>query len=118
MPNTFFLLADEQGGEPREMEDTVGFAMTRGAAGEEELLLIAVSPEARGRGVGHALMRRFIAEAGDRGASRLFLEMRDGNPAQNLYERHGFLPVGRRPEYYRSGIGGPFDAITFALDRN
>jgi ribosomal-protein-alanine N-acetyltransferase len=88
--------------------------MSRGAADEEELLLIAVTPDHRGRGVGTTLLQRFIAAAEERGAARLFLEMRDGNPADSLYRRAGFEPVGRRRNYYRNAAKGPLDAITYA----
>jgi ribosomal-protein-alanine N-acetyltransferase len=88
--------------------------MSRGAADEEELLLIAVIPDHRGRGVGTTLLQRFIAAAEERGAARLFLEMRDGNPAESLYRRAGFEPVGRRRNYYRNAAKGPLDAITYA----
>ena len=113
-PNTHFLLADEQGLEPDRPEDAVGFTLSRQAADEEELLLIAVMPQARGAGVGHALMKRFVASARARGSTRLFLEMRQGNPAEVLYTKHGFAIVGRRKDYYRSGTIGPFDALTFS----
>ncbi len=113
-PNTHFLLANKAGLEPDQPEDTVGFALTRQAADEEELLLIAVMPQAQGLGVGHALMERFIASARARGSNRLFLEMREGNPAEVLYVRHGFAVVGQRKDYYRSGTIGPFDALTFS----
>lgn len=113
-PNTHFLLADRNGLEPDRPEDAAGFTMSRQAADEEELLLIAVMPDARGKGVGHALMRHFLAQAKARGSNRLFLEMREGNPAENLYLKHGFCPVGRRRDYYCSGTSGPIDAITYS----
>ena len=99
---------------PGEGEPAAGFVLSRGAADEEELLLIAVDPRRRGRGVGGILLERFIAAASARGAERLFLEMREGNPAESLYRRHGFANVGRRRAYYRRGTGAPLDAITFA----
>jgi len=114
LPNTHYLLAAADGGEPREGEAAAGFVMSRGAADEEELLLVAVRPEHRGRGIGHALLQRFIADAEARGAVRQFLEMRDGNPADSLYRRVGFEPVGRRRNYYRGAAKGPLDAITYA----
>ena len=117
MPNTHYLLAGP-GGEPLRVGDPVaGFALSRGAADEEELLLIAVRPDHRGRGIGSALMARFIEQARGRGAERLFLEMREGNPAESLYRRHGFATVGRRRHYYRRGSARPLDAITFALQQ-
>ena len=66
------------------------------------------------KGIGTALLGRFVAAARERGAARLFLEMREGNPAEALYRREGFAVVGRRRAYYRRGTGAPLDAITFA----
>jgi [ribosomal protein S18]-alanine N-acetyltransferase len=116
LPNTHYLLAGPDGEAPREGEEAAGFVLSRGAADEEELLLIAVDPRHRRRGVGSRLLERFAAAAGARGAARLFLEMREGNPAEALYRRHGFERVGRRRAYYRRGAGAPLDAITFARD--
>lgn len=114
MANTHCLLAGP-GGEPFSGAGIVaGFALSRGAADEEELLLIAVRPDCRGRGVGAALLTRFIVEARQRGAQRLFLEMREGNVAEHLYRRRGFREVGRRRNYYSSGRNGQYDALTFS----
>lgn len=113
-----FLLLDGAGRVPQRVEDTAGFTLSRHVVDEEELLLIAVVPQARGRGVGSALMRQFIAEATARGSTRLFLEMRDGNPAQALYLAYGFQPAGRRINYYRAGTIGSLDAITYVREQN
>jgi ribosomal-protein-alanine N-acetyltransferase len=114
MPNTHYLFADADGNEPAEAAPATGFVLSRGVLDEEELLLIAVHPGHRGRGVGTSLLRRFIDGAAERGRTSLFLEMRDGNPAGALYRRFGFEPVGRRRNYYRSAQHGPLDAITYA----
>jgi ribosomal-protein-alanine N-acetyltransferase len=116
MPGTHYLLIAADGAPPGEDEPAAGFALTRGAADEEELLLIAVLPELRRKGIGGALLRRVISEARARGATRLFLEMREGNPAEALYRRNGFMPVGRRKNYYRRVSSGALDAITFRLE--
>lgn len=94
---------------------TAGFFLSRSIFDEEELLLFAVSPAWRRRGLGDALLARFIAEAREMGMTRLFLEMREGNPAGTLYAKHGFLPVGRRPAYYRTTAGERIDAISQEL---
>ncbi len=116
LPNTYYLLAGADGCAPCEGEPAAGFALSRGAADEEELLLIAVHPDHRGRGIGGALLERFVAAARTHGARRLFLEMREGNKAESLYRHHGFESVGRRKHYYRRGSASPLDAITFARD--
>lgn len=92
--------------------EAAGFYLSRSAYDEEELLLIAVDPAWRGRGIGTALLCAFIDAARRRGARRLFLEMRRNNPAAALYAAHGFRAIGVRPGYYRTSAG-PLDAISF-----
>lgn len=116
MPSTHYLLAGKDGRTVRDDEPAAGFTLSRGAADEEELLLIAVHPDQRGCGIGGALLERFMTDAQARGVTRLFLEMREGNTAEALYRRYGFSSVGRRRDYYRRGSGSPLDAITFALE--
>jgi ribosomal-protein-alanine N-acetyltransferase len=116
LPGTHYLLLGADKRAPTDDASAAGFTLSRSVVDEEELLLIAVRPELRGRGIGGALLARFVAAARARGAARLFLEMRDGNPAEALYRRHGFDSIGRRRNYYRRGNGPPLDAITFALD--
>jgi len=116
MPNTHYLLAGPDGRTPREGRPVVGFTLSRGAADEEELLLIAVHPDHRRCGIGGTLLERLADEARARGVTRLFLEMREGNTAEALYRRHGFASVGRRRHYYRRGSASPIDAITFVRE--
>ena len=91
-----------------------GFFLVRAAPGEEELLLVAVCPDQRGQGLGAALLELFASDAKNRGAQRIFLEMRENNPAISVYRRAGFEAIGRRPNYYRCASGGFIDAVTFA----
>jgi ribosomal protein S18 acetylase RimI-like enzyme len=52
---------------------------------------LAVLPEARGRGVGDALLAAIEAEARRRGCCKVTLEVREDNPvARRLYVRNGF----------------------------
>jgi ribosomal-protein-alanine N-acetyltransferase len=92
----------------------VGFALARAIGGEAELLLLAVRGPVQGRGIGQKLLDRFEADAGARGASRLHLEVREGNHALSLYERAGFALVGRRRNYYSGHGGMAYDALTLA----
>ena len=112
--NCAYGLIATNGAAPAAGDAAAGFFLARHVAGEEELLLIAVAPAARRGGLGALLLERFVAAATDRGARRLLLEMRDGNPAEALYRRYGFLPVGRRRDYYRTRDGRRLDAITCA----
>ena len=114
MPSTHAIVVDREG-DPIEGEDTApaGFVLTRTAADEEELLLIAVMPGCRTRGIGKLLIEKLFGAARSRGSKRIFLEMRRGNPAVYLYEKAGFRPIGERPNYYRMANGDRIDAITF-----
>jgi ribosomal-protein-alanine N-acetyltransferase len=90
-----------------------GFTLCRAAGPEVELLLIAVQPQERGRGLGRMLVERAVDDARQRGASELFLEVRDNNlPARALYQLCGFLPVGHRGDYYTGVYGEKYGAIT------
>lgn len=93
-------------------ETPCGFAAARVAGPESELLLLAVDPESRGRGVGALLIADWQVWAASEGAEDYFLEMRADNDAVHLYERSGFSECGRRKDYYRGGDGVIRDAIT------
>lgn len=119
MPSTRALVVDENG-HPIHDESasesaprSVGFVLTRKAADEEELLLIAVCPEFRRQGLGERLIHKLLENAKAGGTRHVFLEMRRGNPAVHLYEKVGFKPIGERPNYYRLANGERVDAITF-----
>ncbi len=117
MPSTHALVVDAAGAlipdGPGPAADAVGFVLTRHVLDEEELLLIAVIPPARRQGVAAALIRHLFSAARDRGTTRIFLEMRRGNPAVHLYRKFGFEPIGERRNYYRMANGERIDAITF-----
>jgi GNAT superfamily N-acetyltransferase len=74
--------------------------VVRGAADEESrdaawLLSMWVAPEARGTGVGEALIDTLIGWARGCGYARISLDVADGNRhAVSLYERMGFKPNG------------------------
>lgn len=106
-PHTHYRLIESETGE------TAGFTLVRAAPGEEELLLIAVIPACRGKGLGRRLLDAVLADARERGAERVFLEMRYNNPAAKLYSAAGFEPIGHRRDYYRLPDGRKIDAITY-----
>lgn len=99
------------------IEAPEGFILIRSVADEAEILTLAVDPAARRRGVGARLVREGAAEAAARGATRLFLEVADDNPAAlALYARAGFTEAGRRRGYYARPEGGRQDALILALN--
>jgi ribosomal-protein-alanine N-acetyltransferase len=95
-------------------EGTVGFSLFRTVADESELLLLAVLPNFRRQGVGTQLLDDFLERSRNDGVARVHLEVRDGNPAVSMYRASGFLPIGRRRNYYHASDGKRFDAITLS----
>ena len=91
----------------------LGFSLARAVAGEAELLLVAVDHQWRRRGIGRLLVEKVAVDAGKRGASSLFLEVRENNRvARDLYRELGFIDIGRRANYYTGALGERFAAIT------
>ena len=73
-------------------------------ADEVHVLNVAVHPDARGRGLGGALMREVLDEARGRDARAVTLEVRRSNDVgRRLYESFGFEQVGERTNYYGRG---------------
>ncbi|MFG2694198.1 GNAT family N-acetyltransferase [Kitasatospora sp. NPDC051984] len=62
---------------------------------------LAVHPEARGRGIGDALITAACDAARTAGARRMTLRVLSHNaPARRLYERNGFQVLGVLPEHF------------------
>jgi len=82
----------------------VGFILSRLAAGEAEILSVAIAPPYRGRGFARPLLDTHLRRLAGLGARTVFLEVGEQNtPACRLYRRAGFREVGRRQGYYDSG---------------
>jgi [ribosomal protein S18]-alanine N-acetyltransferase len=78
-----------------------GFVLARTIGGEAEILTLAVTPAARRRGIGRALLEAAIVKARAMGATVLFLEVgADNLAALALYAGLGFAQVGTRKAYY------------------
>jgi ribosomal-protein-alanine N-acetyltransferase len=89
-----------------------GFALAWAAAGDSELLTIAVKPECRRQGAGAVLVESVAAQALLRGAQALILDVaEDNHAARALYSKLGFEQVGRRKDYYLTKEGRS-DALT------
>lgn len=113
--NCHLSLIATHGGEPAADEAAAGFYLTRHGVEEEELLLIGVDPAYRRQGLAANLLKRLAVDSKARGAQRLLLEMRRGNPAETLYLAQGFEPIGKRPNYYQTPGGERLDAVTYCL---
>jgi ribosomal-protein-alanine acetyltransferase len=91
-----------------------GFLIARAVGPEWELENIAIAGPASRRGHGSRLLGEFLDTARSRGATAVFLEVRESNSAaRRLYEKWAFSASGRRSNYYRDPKEA---AITYRLD--
>ena len=99
-PQAIFLVAsDDKSGR------LAGYVITASVLDEAEILNIAVDPPMRGASIGAVLLDAALAEAGKRGATTTFLEVRESNEAaRKLYTSRGFEEISRRRKYYRSPV--------------
>ena len=68
-----------------------------------DMMNIAVSPDYRRQGIGEALVTALSDALRARGVIGLMLEVRVSNtPAIELYQKLGFVEVGKRVRYYRN----------------
>ncbi|CAD7336292.1 ribosomal-protein-alanine N-acetyltransferase [Sphingomonadales bacterium 56] len=109
MPGTWLTIA-------RVDAAALGFALVRSVLDECELLLLAVHPAWRGKGIGRELLIDSLKTARRRGIKSMNLEVRSSNTAVKLYEKTGFEYVHRRPGYYRGADGQLHDALSFRIE--
>lgn len=79
-----------------------GYGGLAAVAGTGDIQTIGVLPAYRGTGLGARLLRALLRAATDFECGEVLLEVRvDNAPAQRLYERFGFVPIGIRRGYYQ-----------------
>ena len=67
------------------------------------MMNVAVHPDARRQGIARRLILALVEELKQQGSHCLTLEVRASNQnAISLYQKLGFLQIGRRPNYYRN----------------
>jgi ribosomal-protein-alanine N-acetyltransferase len=80
-----------------------GCVLGRQIADQAEILNLGVKPAARRQGIGGALLEAAVNEFAERGALRVYLEVRESNQAAiALYRAQGFIARGIRRGYYRN----------------
>jgi ribosomal-protein-alanine N-acetyltransferase len=95
----------------------IGFAVSRIAADEAEILSIAVAGTHRGRGLSGNLLLTHLGHLAGHGVRTIFLEVEENNrPARRLYERAGFSVAGRRERYYQQPGGEQLNALLMRRD--
>lgn len=96
MAGTVFLVAVEDG-------KVLGYVGCQTVLDEGYITNVAVSPDARRRGIARALLCRLTDAAHKRGLAFVTLEVRASNAAAvALYAGQGYEKVGVRKGYYRN----------------
>ena len=70
-----------------------------------EVQKLMVLTQARGQGIGRWLLEAVEAAAREAGRTLLVLDTRQGDVAEGLYARHGYVRAGAIPMYARSADG-------------
>lgn len=97
-PRRMVLVASDDLAEP----SIQGFLVARCHPEEWEVENVVVDHGWRRQGIGSAMVRQTLAEAGNAAAGCVILEVRESNyQARFLYENIGFKLEGRRRDYYR-----------------
>ena len=95
--------------------ELLGYFVLLVAAGEAHLLNLSVAAVRQRAGHGGELLKEAMQMARNRGAQRIFLEVRPSNlAAKALYSRFGFREVSVRPGYYPAREGRE-DALVLTL---
>lgn len=95
-PDASLLVAEREGG-------VVGYAALWRQERDAELGDLAVAVAHRRAGLGTTLVEAAADDARERGAERLFLQVRESNEAAlELYRSTGFRRVGRKRGYYHT----------------
>jgi [ribosomal protein S18]-alanine N-acetyltransferase len=95
----------------------LGLLVLQHAAGEGEILTLAVGKRARCQRVASALVGAAAGACQALGIEALYLEVAETNaPALGLYEKAGFKTIARRENYYRLARSAPESALIMRLD--
>ena len=95
-PLSYWLVAEDNG-------KIAGYVGSQSVLDAADMMNLAVSPDYRQQGVGQALVNELVQHLQQENVIALLLEVRVSNtPAISLYEKLGFVQVGRRPKYYHN----------------
>ena len=84
-------------------ERIAGYICAHRVLDEGHILNLAIRPDLRRKGIGHALTKETLDRLKQSGCRVFYLEVRISNlDAMQFYERFGFKVVGVRRQYYRS----------------
>ena len=80
-----------------------GYVGSQTVMGETDMMNVAVHPDYRRQGIARQLVEALILQLKEKGSHCLTLEVRASNAgAISLYEKLGFVQIGKRPRYYHN----------------
>lgn len=86
--------------------DETGLLVCSQVCDEMEILTICIAPSSRRQGRGFKWLLFLFDYARQKQINRIFLEVSVENiPAQQLYQKAGFIEIGRRKNYYKTKTG-------------
>ena len=95
-PLSYWLVAEVDG-------IVAGYVGSQSVLDAADIMNLAVAPDYRQQGIGQALIKSLVTHLQQKNVIALLLEVRVSNtPAISLYEKMGFIQVGRRPKYYHN----------------
>ena len=95
---SYCMLVAEEGGE------VIGYGCTCTTLDTCDLENVLVAEEYRKSGIGRAILNGLLSDAKERGAEKVFLEVRVSNSvAMELYLKNGFKGIYARTRYYSDG---------------
>ena len=95
-PLSYWLVAEVDG-------EIAGYVGSQSVLDAADMMNLAVSPVYRRQGIGQALVNSLVEYLQGNGIIALFLEVRVSNAqAIALYQKMGFIQIGRRPKYYNN----------------
>lgn len=95
--NALYLIAETKEGKP------AGICGLLDILGEGDISNVAVAAAFRRRGIAERMLAELMRQGRERGITAYTLEVRASNTAAlGLYEKFGFVPEGRRKNFYRA----------------
>lgn len=114
-----FYSGHEAFGLRNKSENLLGYFVLMSVLDEMHLLNFSIATEWQRLGLARILLDEISRHAREKNIVSILLEVRVGNQrAFDVYQRYGFIEIGRRKEYYPGTDGMREDAIVMRIELN